>query len=137
MQSRALAITNYFMLLVFLLCMVVQYNDPDSLIWMTMYGLAAITCVLSIRDKIHFSISIFIGFVGIVWALTLLPDVISSYSTTDNLFTWKMNGFGVCAKCVSFCEKFEDLVIRQISRKPAENEQLYAYTKHCCFPDTF
>ena len=95
MQSRALIITNYFMLLIFLLCMVVQYNDPDSLIWMTMYGLAAITCVLSIWDKIHFSISIFIGFVGIVWALTLLPDVISSYSTTDNLFTWKMNGFGV------------------------------------------
>jgi hypothetical protein len=95
MQSRALIITNYFMLLVFLLCMVVQYNDPDSLIWMTMYGLAAITCVLSIRDKIHFSISIFIGFVGIVWALTLLPDVISSYSTTDNLFTWKMNDLGV------------------------------------------
>jgi hypothetical protein len=60
-----------------------------------MYGLAAITCVLSIRDKIHFSISIFIGFVGIVWALTLLPDVISSYSTTDNLFTWKMNDLGV------------------------------------------
>ena len=95
MQSRALIITNYFMLLIFLLCMVVQYNDPDSLIWMTMYGLAAITCVLSIWDKIHFSISIFIGFIGIVWALTLLPDVISSYSTTDNLFTWKMNGFGV------------------------------------------
>ena len=95
MQSRALTITNYFMLLVFLLCMVVQYNDPDSLIWMTMYGFAAITCILSIRDKIHFSISIFIGFVGIVWALTLLPDVIYSYSTTDNLFTWKMNGLGV------------------------------------------
>ena len=95
MQSRVLIITNYFMLLVFLLCMGVQYNDPDSLIWMTMYGLAAITCVLSILDKLHFSISIFIGFVGIVWALTLLPDVISSYSTTDNLFTWKMNGLGV------------------------------------------
>ena len=95
MQSRVLIITNYFMLLVFLLCVVVQYNDPDSLIWMTMYGFAAITCILSIRDKIHLSISIFLGLIGIVWALTLLPDVIPNYSTTDNLFNWKMNGLGV------------------------------------------
>ena len=95
MQSRVLIITNYFMLLVFLLCVVVQYNDPDSLIWMTMYGFAAITCILSIRDEIHLSISISLGLLGIVWALTLLPDVISNYSATDNLFTWQMNGLGI------------------------------------------
>ena len=95
MQSRVLIITNYFMLLVFLLCVVVQYNDPDSLIWMTMYGLAAINCILSIRNEIHLSISIFLGLLGIVWALTLLPDVISNYLATDNMFTWQMNGLGV------------------------------------------
>ena len=95
MQSRMLAVSNFLMFVLFSLCILVQYNDPDSLIWMTMYGLAAIVCILAVLDKIHWSISIFPGILGLVWALTILPDVISNYSVTDNLFAWQMNSLGV------------------------------------------
>ena len=38
---------------------------------------------------------IFPGILGLVWALTILPDVISNYSVTDNIFAWQMNSLGV------------------------------------------
>jgi len=95
MQSRMFIISNYLMIVIFFLCVIVQYNDPDSLIWMTMYGFAGIVCILAVLDKIHWSISIIPGILGLVWALTILPDVISNYSATDNLFTWQMNSLDV------------------------------------------
>ena len=42
LQYKSLSITNYVMLAVFILCIAVQYNDPDPGIWMLIYGLAAI-----------------------------------------------------------------------------------------------
>tara|TARA_Y100001970_G_scaffold286428_1_gene408583 strand:- start:906 stop:1256 length:351 start_codon:yes stop_codon:yes gene_type:complete len=84
------------MFAVFSLCILVQYNDPDSFLWMAMYGSAAIACIVVERDMItHWTITIFPGVAGLVWVLTLLPDVVSNDSSVEDLVTWKMNSLGV------------------------------------------
>ncbi|CAM3446105.1 transmembrane 220 family protein [Pontibacter korlensis] len=38
--------------LIFLSFVAVQYNDPDPLIWMGIYGIAALLCFLSAANKV-------------------------------------------------------------------------------------
>jgi hypothetical protein len=42
---------NVVMLLVFLLCIAVQYNDPDSVTWMFFYGVPAVLTLMAIRRR--------------------------------------------------------------------------------------
>ena len=91
-----LSISNYLMFMVFSLCILVQYNDPDSFLWITMYGIAALVCILVERDIItHWTVTIFPVLAGLVWVFKLLPDVVTNYSSVEDLVTWKMNSLGV------------------------------------------
>lgn len=45
-RSRWVTGVNYLMLCVFILALAVQHNDPDSLLWMLIYGIAALACGL-------------------------------------------------------------------------------------------
>lgn len=51
----------------------VQYNDPDPLIWMLVYGAVAVVYALAALDKPHrkLALGVCIGTVG--WALTYVP----------------------------------------------------------------
>ena len=42
---------NALMLPLFVLSVVVQYNDPDPIRWMSIYGAAAVVCGLELRRK--------------------------------------------------------------------------------------
>jgi hypothetical protein len=63
------------MMVMFLFSMAVQYNDPDPLHWMAIYGAAAVACVLALRNRLHPAVSAAIGAVAVVWAVTLAPGV--------------------------------------------------------------
>jgi hypothetical protein len=80
MKSKPFKILNYFMLVVYLYMVVVQYNDPDTLLWISIYGIAAIICFLASRDRLHWGISATIVVVALGWALTLAPNVIGKVS---------------------------------------------------------
>lgn len=69
-------ILNYLMTACFLFSVIVQYNDPDPLLWMLMYGLAGGACVLAILNRGKWIFPAAIGAVALVWALTLAPNVI-------------------------------------------------------------
>jgi hypothetical protein len=69
-------ILNYVMAAAFLFSVIVQYNDPDPLIWMLVYGLAGAACVLAILRRSNWIFPAAIGLVTLVWALTLAPAVI-------------------------------------------------------------
>lgn len=60
----------------FLFSVAVQYNDPDPLRWMAIYGAAAMVCVLAVAGRERWLVSAVIGLVALGWALTLMPDVI-------------------------------------------------------------
>jgi hypothetical protein len=66
---------NAVMGLVFLLAAAVQYNDPDPVPWMLVYGAAMFACVLALLRREHRHVAGLTGAVALVWALILLPRV--------------------------------------------------------------
>jgi hypothetical protein len=44
-------IVTSFFILIFILSAAVQYNDPDPLVWIAIYGLAALACLSVLINK--------------------------------------------------------------------------------------
>lgn len=80
MESKPITILNYFMLIVFVYMVAVQYNDPDAPLWMATYGLAAIACILALRGKLNWGFSALLALATFGWALFLAPQVIGKVS---------------------------------------------------------
>ena len=63
----------------FLLAVVVQFNDPDPIPWMLVYGGAVAACAMATTvqsQKWLRTVAGVIGAVALVWALFLLPRVL-------------------------------------------------------------
>ncbi len=71
-------ILNWIMAVVFLLSLIVQYNDPDPLAWMIVYGMATMVCLLFGLRKLHWRWSAGAGLVALVWSLSLFPPLFAS-----------------------------------------------------------
>ena len=69
-------ILNGVMAAAFLFSVVVQYNDPDPVWWMAIYGAAAAVCVLEIAGRGHWPLPAIVGLAALAWALTLAPAAI-------------------------------------------------------------
>lgn len=67
-------VANYFFLVVFLLCVAVQYNDPDPVRWMILYGSAATCCILFSSRKLPVYLSAATAVAALLWVVLLLPD---------------------------------------------------------------
>jgi hypothetical protein len=50
--GAAWKIADAIFLLMFVLSVVVQVNDPDPLRWMAIYGAAAVACLLSLTGRL-------------------------------------------------------------------------------------
>lgn len=44
---------NAFFVIIFSISAVIQYNDPDPLLWMVIYGYGALVCLLAVFRKDH------------------------------------------------------------------------------------
>ncbi len=84
-SSGPLRVANWVMLMAFLFSVVVQYNDPDPVRWMLLYGLAALNCLLSLRGRLRWPLPSVVGTVALLWALLLAPGVIGK-TTFGSLF---------------------------------------------------
>ena len=89
-MNIALKIANYVMAAAFLLSVLVQYNDPDPVRWMAMYGAAMIACILFLLDKKYWYIFAGIGFVALLWALDWAPGVIGKTQFSELFAAWEM-----------------------------------------------
>ena len=69
---------NVVMMVLFLLSVAVQYNDPDPLQWMVMYGLAALVCLLFLTKQLQWWMSAGIGAAALLWAGFLIPAISES-----------------------------------------------------------
>lgn len=76
---------NWIMAFVFLLCMAVQYNDPDPLRWMTIYGLALIGCVLYI-GRLRWPFPAAVGVATLLWAASIVPHVMGKSVPMNEVF---------------------------------------------------
>lgn len=75
MRPKPFTILNYMMLVVFLLCVLVQFNDPDAGVWVGIYGLGAGTCVLAALKWLHWGLPTAVATVALVWGIVLASGV--------------------------------------------------------------
>jgi uncharacterized membrane protein YqgA involved in biofilm formation len=80
-----LDICNWIMAAAFLFSVIVQYNDPDPIRWMVIYGLALSACILSLRHRLKWQFSGLIALAALLWASILAPHVIGK-TTIGALF---------------------------------------------------
>jgi hypothetical protein len=71
----AMRVATALMGIVFLLAAAVQYNDPDPLLWVLVYGAAAVACGLAVFGRPQRLLSAMTGGAALVWALMLMPRV--------------------------------------------------------------
>ena len=62
--------------LLFLLSVIVQYNDPDPVRWIAIYGAAVAACVLALWGRVPGWLPAITGLAAAVWAAFLLPRVL-------------------------------------------------------------
>lgn len=86
------------MLLVFLLCAGVQWNDPDATPWVVIYLAAAGLCILSEVKRIFRRLVLLLGLVAMGWMIYLFPQILESWDTVrwaDIVSDVKMKTVGV------------------------------------------
>jgi hypothetical protein len=83
-------ILNYVMAACFLFSVIVQYNDPDPIVWMLIYGLAAVACGFAIAGRLNWMFPALVGIVALAWALTLAPNVIGKVAFSELFEAFEM-----------------------------------------------
>lgn len=67
---------NGFMLVLFVLAAVVQYNDPDPLLWIVVYGAGALCCALFMIGRLPVALSALVGGLCLFGTLYLLVQIL-------------------------------------------------------------
>jgi hypothetical protein len=81
---------NYVMILAFLFSVIVQYNDPDPLVWMLIYAAAMIACVLFALGKLPSYLPAIITSIALVWAFSLAAQVIGKVGFSELFQAFEM-----------------------------------------------
>lgn len=68
-----LKVTNLVMLVAFVFGVIVQYNDPDPLRWMAIYGAAAAACGWYAAGRTKWIVPAMVLAIAAIWAATLAP----------------------------------------------------------------
>ncbi len=76
-------IFNAIFALLFLSFAALQYNDPDPVIWILIYGAMAVVCFMAIRGRYSNPAMIGLAAVYIVYALLLSPALLTWLSSDD------------------------------------------------------
>jgi hypothetical protein len=74
---------NIVMVVLFVLAASVQLNDPDPLVWISLYLSAAVFCVAHAFQKLPSYWAAAFALVAFLWALTLVPTFWGQVSLTD------------------------------------------------------
>ena len=78
------------MAVLFLIAAALQYNDPDPLRWMAIYGLAALACLLALAGRLPRPVPAAIGLAALAWAATLAPGVVGRVSIGELFESYAM-----------------------------------------------
>ena len=78
-----LRIANAAMAALFGFAAAVQYNDPDPVRWMAVYGLAMLACGASLTGPLPRPLPVLLGLGALIWAGTLAPGVVGRVSVRE------------------------------------------------------
>ncbi|MGH7502895.1 MAG: transmembrane 220 family protein [Longimicrobiales bacterium] len=95
MRLKLWTLANAVMLLAFVLSVVVQYNDPDPFLWMALYGLAAVACVLALLRRGHWLFPALLLVLTLGWAAILAPRVLGQVRFLDMFGAFEMKNVGI------------------------------------------
>lgn len=85
---------NVVMTVVFVLCVAVQYNDPDALLWILIYAYAVVVTAMAAADR--YTIFSAIGFVGFILGFAYLsPGFLEVDKPMDLVTDIQMDAKGV------------------------------------------
>lgn len=84
-----------FMIGIFLISCIVQYNDPDPGIWLIAYGLAAVATALPLAGR-HTLLPLVLGLAYFGWAMFNMPHVAPG-TWLQNEEARESGGLMVCA----------------------------------------
>src|SRR5262245_6235494 len=77
---------------VFVLCIAVQFNDPDPIRWIAMYGAALIVACLGVANRANPVLAALVALVALSWALTQADSFVTCLTTKSACFTsWDMH----------------------------------------------
>lgn len=97
-----LRIANLFFALLFLYAAIVQYNDPDLLRWMAIYGAACLVSALyALRPTPRWP-SGAVASAAAIWALILLPQVLRAGDYTGTEIERETGGLLIVALWMGF-----------------------------------
>lgn len=76
-------ILGYVFALLFTVGAVLQYNDPDSLHWIVIYGTAAVVSLLFALNKIGYIVPLVLGVLAFIGFVYLYPTNFQGFDLTD------------------------------------------------------
>ncbi|VXB03269.1 transmembrane 220 family protein [Maribacter litoralis] len=76
-------IIGYVFTVLFAVGAVLQYNDPDSLHWIIVYGVAALISLLFTLNKIRYIIPLVLGILAFIGFVYLYPEDFQGFDLND------------------------------------------------------
>lgn len=95
MKATAWTVANVVMTLAFAASVVVQYNDPDPLPWIAVYGAAAVIAGLETFRRVRPVFPALLSAVALVWTATLAPRVLGKVPFGDMFAEFEMSNPGI------------------------------------------
>lgn len=95
MKLNFFKLLNALQLAMYVFSVIVQYNDPDPWLWMTVYGLAAGACLLAFWRPAHWHWPGLLGVVTAGWAATIAPRVLGRVAFGELFEAWEMKDMRV------------------------------------------
>lgn len=93
--STAWKVVDIILLLMFIASVIVQYNDPDPIVWMAMWGAAALATGLSLAGRPRWWFAAGLGVVALAWAATIAPRVLGQVPFLDMFGAFEMKSTGI------------------------------------------
>lgn len=72
---RRIRAAGWIGVVLFVACAALQYNDPDPIRWVILYGAAAIACGFATRQRANWLLPASVGLAALGWAAMYLPAV--------------------------------------------------------------
>ena len=95
MVRRIWLATDVLFFLMFALSVVVQFNDPDPIRWVAIYGAAALVCLLSLFGRVRKWQPLVVGVIALIWAATIAPSVVGRVDPKSMFSAWEMKNLGI------------------------------------------
>lgn len=96
-MPRGMRIANTVMLVLFAAWAGYQHNDPDVLVWLALYGAAAVQCILFFLGRFPRPLALAYIILCTLWAAYLAVTVATSTPLTFGEEGLEMLGLVVCA----------------------------------------